>query len=49
VTTLDEVADPIAALDVLIDLGVRRVLTAGGPGSARASAIPGLSRALEGS
>ncbi len=31
----DEVADPLAALDVLIDLGVRRVLTAGGPGRAR--------------
>ncbi len=31
----DEVADPFAALDTLVDLGVRRVLTAGGPGRAR--------------
>jgi copper homeostasis protein len=31
----DEVADPLAALDTLVDVGVRRVLTAGGPGRAR--------------
>jgi len=31
----DEVADPFAALDTLVDVGVRRVLTAGGPGRAR--------------
>lgn len=30
----DQVADPLAALDTLVDLGVRRVLTAGGGGRA---------------
>jgi len=34
----DEVADRLAAVDTLVDLGVRRVLTGGGPGAARDNA-----------
>lgn len=37
----DSLPDPVAALETLISLGVRRVLTAGGPGTV-ADGLPGL-------
>jgi copper homeostasis protein len=42
----DQVADPLAALDVLMELGIERVLTAGHAGSAEAG-IPMLAKLVQ--
>jgi copper homeostasis protein len=39
----DALADPVGALDTLVALGVRRVLTSGGPGTV-ATGLPGLAK-----